>query len=69
MLNDLVEKDNFSKLKFVIYDGLILWLDYRLYFNVCVCFNYWLEVEKGMYLIVFLRGKVKGVFGNFFEYL
>lgn len=56
MLNDLVEKDNFSKLKFVIYDGLILWLDYRLYFNVCVCFNYWFEVEKGMYLVVFLRG-------------
>lgn len=45
-------------IKFVMFDGIYLWLDYKFYFDVCVFFNNWNYKEKGLYLVVLLRGVV-----------
>lgn len=54
----LVSWKNVLNIKFVIYDGIILWFDYKLYFEVCVKLGKWDEIEKGLYFFVFLRGSV-----------
>lgn len=51
-------KKLFNYIKLVIFDGSVLWLDYKLYFEVCVVLNGWIDREKGFYLVVFLRGNV-----------
>lgn len=45
-------------IKLVIFDGSNFWFDYKFYFDVCVIINNWLEKEKGLYLVVLLRGIV-----------
>lgn len=63
--DDYKEKRDYDKkimvkcnIKFVMFDGIYLWLDYKFYFDVCVFFNNWNYKEKGLYLVVLLRGVV-----------
>lgn len=44
--------------KFVIYDGLGMWNDYLFYFEFVCLLNEWIEMEKGLYLVLFFRGLV-----------
>ena len=46
------------------YDGTGCWTDYKAHFDVCAKLNDWIDLEKGMYLAVSLRGQAQGVFGN-----
>lgn len=59
-----IDKFKSSCVKLDKYDGNFLWIDFKFYFDVCVELNEWIIVEKGMYLVVVLRGQVQGVFGN-----
>lgn len=42
-MRDLGDKKFQLYIKFVIFDGIGFWLDYCLYFDVCVMFNNWNE--------------------------
>jgi hypothetical protein len=46
------------------YDGKSPWLDYKSHFDVCAKINDWTDTEKGLYLVVSLRGQAQGVLGN-----
>ena len=53
-----------SMIKPAIYDGKGPWLDYKSHFDVCAKINDWTDTEKGLYLVVSLRGQAQGVLGN-----
>jgi hypothetical protein len=53
-----------SMIKPATYDGKSPWLDYKSHFDVCAKINDWTDTEKGLYLVVSLRGQAQGVLGN-----
>jgi len=40
------------------------WIDYKSHFDACAQINEWSQKEKGLYLVVSLRGQAQGVLGN-----
>ena len=52
------------KIKPATFNGSKYCLDFRAHFEVCAELNWWTEKERGMYLVVSLRGRTQGVFGN-----
>lgn len=64
ILNEWFQDYGKIVMKLVIYDGIVLWIDYKVYFEVCSDINLWNFQQKSLYLVVFLRGQVQIVFGN-----
>jgi hypothetical protein len=55
---------NTTRVKAATYDGTSLWLDYKSHFDACSRINQLSENEKGLYLVVALRGQAQVIPGD-----